>query len=109
MTIEGLILEFVHLLKTINKVKSRGIAGVRGITASDSKYNYFSATITINGVNIFLKKSKNLEDLKTIIYYAKSYSCKFYPEYNTVPIENIPQWIKDKIDKKLKDRGATNE
>jgi hypothetical protein len=78
--------------QNINK-KNRGVANCgNGL--------YFS-NITINGKRISLKYGVDIDELRRISEYARAYAFPFSKEYQLIKQKDIPQWIKDKIDKGL--------
>lgn len=59
---------------------------------------YFS-NITINKKRVSLKYGTNINELSRISEYARAYAFPFSKEYQNINQSDIPQWIKDKIDK----------
>jgi hypothetical protein len=84
-----------------NKTFTRSLSKYRGVRCCDSKKGIYVAEIQVDGIRIFLKKSKDVEFLKEIVKYAKAYACEYYPEFKEINQNDIPQWIKEKIDKRL--------
>lgn len=80
--------------------KNKSSTGKRGVVLN--KNGKMIAQVKINGVQIFLKSGGSLEELDTIAKFARAYIHPFSEEASKINKEDIPQWIKDKIDRRLK-------
>ena len=74
-------------------------SGYRGVVKA--KNNKWAAQIKRFGTCVRLKESNNIKDLAKISSYARAYCMPFSKDALEINQEDIPQWIKDKIDKKL--------
>ena len=78
---------------------NKSSTGKRGVVLH--KNGKMTAQVKISGVTIFLKRGTNLEELAQIASYARAYIHPFSEDSLNIEQSNIPQWIKDKIDKRL--------
>ena len=78
---------------------NKSSTGKRGVVLH--KNGKMTAQVKINGITIFLKNGTNLEELAQISSYARAYIHPFSKDYANINQGDIPQWIKDKIDKRL--------
>lgn len=78
---------------------NKSSTGKRGVVLH--KNGKMTAQVKINGVTIFLKRGTDLEELAQIASYARAYIHPFSKDSLNIKQSNIPQWIKDKIDKRL--------
>lgn len=78
---------------------NKSSTGCRGVSLS--KNGTMEAKVKINKIQIFLKSGRDLEELDMIAKYARAYIHPFSEEHMYIKQEDIPQWIKDKIDKRL--------
>lgn len=82
---------------------NKSSTGKRGVVLHKS--GKMTAQVKINGIAIFLKSSNNLDELDKIASYARAYIHPFSEDAINISQKDIPQWIKDKIDKRLNNAG----
>ncbi len=84
--------------QNIISVKKNNKTGIKGI-GYDNQRNKYVAHITVNYKKVFLKYCDTPEEAKLIYSYARAYSAPLSQEASNISKDEVPQWIKDKIDR----------
>ena len=79
--------------------------GHRGVFWSKQHQKYFGK-VNYNYINVFIFSDLDVEKVSEAVKYARAYIMTFSKDHREIEQENIPQWIKDEIDKKIGDVNA---
>jgi len=86
---------------------NKSSTGFRGVVLH--KIGKMTAQVKFKGITIFLKSGNSIYELAQISSYARAFILPFSEDARMVNKEDIPQWIKDKIIKKLNSKGVCFE
>jgi hypothetical protein len=83
------------------ELRSDNKSGHVGVVWDKSK-NKWKTEIKVNYKNIFLSYHSSFKEACEASDYARAYAHPFSIQARTINQSDIPQWIKDKVDSKLK-------
>ncbi len=83
-----------------NKNKSSSNTRLRGVHLRKDT-NKFTAYLTLNKVKYYLGSFRTIEEANQVVKFGRAYSMPFSKEAEEILLNEIPQWIKDRIDKRI--------